>query len=565
MKKITMLVVLGMFVFTGVFSSALPAQAEVKTVGQELLDVPMPELVITTTDLGISNVGTLPTSRFYFFKEWGWGIQRVFTFNPIERAELELKNTNVKAAELLVVAEGHKGRNTNDGISLIQRAIKNYTKAQERLQVQLAKLPGNSEDPKVAEFLEKVNEQTANHLMVLRLIAGKQIKDISIVGGPGIDSIDYSAKITGGQGDDTFDEGSTASGSDELRDSGAVYVFTKGSSAAGLGIARAIENAQANIQKTIVTAMEKDKDKKKKAEDQIACAEEAVGILAAGMRIIRASDDAAGLGKVTSSTGGYVCPGRWNFNKVVNPTGEGDTPEPSGILVPIPGILAAVAIPTFMKMLSNPVGGGDTPEQMAKFQIIQQAGVAVLGQAERAIIHLNRAKEAFIKEEFGEAYGQARSAEVEAISALRVVTVTSQASWSTKTAPAPAPTEGQTPTTAPASTKTEPRPSASQGGQTLKTAPPTTPTSTPHSIQEDSLKQLPNAESGTMPIPPKESMTCTAQYDPVCGDNGKTYGNSCLAGLAKIAVKYKGECPVADQSVGTDTGTPSPDGTSTRY
>lgn len=37
-----------------------------------------------------------------------------------------------------------------------------------------------------------------------------------------------------------------------------------------------------------------------------------------------------------------------------------------------------------------------------------------------------------------------------------------------------------------------------------------------------------------------EERACTMQYDPVCGVNGITYGNSCMANDIKIA--YKGEC-----------------------
>lgn len=38
------------------------------------------------------------------------------------------------------------------------------------------------------------------------------------------------------------------------------------------------------------------------------------------------------------------------------------------------------------------------------------------------------------------------------------------------------------------------------------------------------------------------TVVCTAQYDPVCGCNNKTYGNACVAGAAGIRVIYSGEC-----------------------
>lgn len=41
---------------------------------------------------------------------------------------------------------------------------------------------------------------------------------------------------------------------------------------------------------------------------------------------------------------------------------------------------------------------------------------------------------------------------------------------------------------------------------------------------------------------PKPAVVCTAQYDPVCGCNGKTYGNACVADAMGIRVVYKGEC-----------------------
>lgn len=114
------------------------------------------------------NLGLLPTSPFYFFKEWKRGFQRLFTRNEVKKSALELSITDEKAAEIQKVQEGRP-----DDPNAVKKALDNYEKAQTRLQERLASLTGTSQNPNIEKLITEIAERTVSHQKLFDTIAAE--------------------------------------------------------------------------------------------------------------------------------------------------------------------------------------------------------------------------------------------------------------------------------------------------------------------------------------------------------------------------------------------------------
>lgn len=355
------IILLSVFILSAAFlaNPALAAKGVIKNSGSgDMLGN------ITTTDLGIENPGTLPTSGFYFLKEWGREISRFFTFNSVAKTELELKIANEKAAEALKVQETKP-----DNTKALSTALENYTKAGERLQARFIKIRDTDNSPDDFEkLLLKLNEQTLKHAILFNQLAERwsaypYTEDANIVNPRG------------------------------TRDN---------------HLQGAVDVVQKKIQEIVIIAAEREKDIKQKAEEQIKGAESLIKELESELAKLKS-------GFIYSS---QTQSAEFAINEPGAPNNRAINTKRTG------AVARTTDEPNAPSEKTGPIWIDPTPARISTNMTIERmkAGLDTAGGIlANAKAHLVLAQAAFADGKFGEAFGQARSAEVLARNGLRAI------------------------------------------------------------------------------------------------------------------------------------------------
>jgi len=123
---------------------------------------------ITAKDLGVENPGILPTSPFYFLKNIKRAAQRVFTLDPVKKADLELNIVNEQAAEIKKLEEVAPER-----VNAIARAADNYQQDMERLKQRLESIQETSQNPNIDKLAEKIADNFIKHQQLFSELKSK--------------------------------------------------------------------------------------------------------------------------------------------------------------------------------------------------------------------------------------------------------------------------------------------------------------------------------------------------------------------------------------------------------
>ena len=133
---------------------------------------------VTSNDLGVEEPSLLPTSRFYFFKNWKRSVDLALTRDPIKKAEKRLQFANEKIAEAQIVIDEKLIDNpkaAEKATKIIEHAQADIEKASERIE----NIEDKS-DEKVKKLVQKMAENQIKHQKVFDKIE-KRFEDHDLI------------------------------------------------------------------------------------------------------------------------------------------------------------------------------------------------------------------------------------------------------------------------------------------------------------------------------------------------------------------------------------------------